>query len=59
MAYLQQRLMNTLMTTNKKYRHKEYGSEAPTLKDFLIVLLVVAVLIALDWVAYFKLGWFH
>jgi hypothetical protein len=35
------------------------GDEAPTLKDFLIVLLVTAILIALSWIAYYKLGWFH
>lgn len=51
--------MHTSMTTNNKYRNKDYGDEVPTFKDFLVVIIVVAVLIALNWIAYFKLGWFH
>lgn len=31
----------------------------PTLKDFLLVLLVFGLLVAFSWIAYFKLGWFH
>jgi hypothetical protein len=43
----------------KNIRSKNYGGEAPTLRDFLVVIIVVAVMIALDWIACFKLGWFH
>jgi hypothetical protein len=35
------------------------GDEAPRLKDFLIVFITVAILIALSWIAYYKFGWFH
>ena len=35
------------------------GDEAPRAKDFLMVLLVFLVLIALSWIAYFKFGWLH
>jgi len=31
----------------------------PTLKDFLIVLGIVALLIAFSWIAWFGFGWFH
>ena len=30
-----------------------------TLKDFLRVIIVVALLIAFSWIAWFKFGWFH
>jgi hypothetical protein len=44
----------------KPDRKKEkLGDEAPELKHFLIVFGVVAVLIALSWISWFKLGWFH
>lgn len=36
-----------------------YGDEEPSAKDFLIVLLVIAVLIAFAWIAYYKFHWFH
>lgn len=35
------------------------GDEAPRLKDFIIVIVVTAILIALSWIAYYKFGWFH
>jgi hypothetical protein len=31
----------------------------PTIKDFLLVVLVFGLLVAFSWIAYFKLGWFH
>jgi hypothetical protein len=47
------------MMKEKNIGLKDYGDEAPTLRDFLVVIIAVAVLIALDWIAYFKMGWFH
>lgn len=34
-------------------------SYQPTVKSFFMVIGVLLLLIALDWLAYFKLGWFH
>ncbi|MGZ8524307.1 MAG: hypothetical protein ACXWV1_07750 [Chitinophagaceae bacterium] len=45
------------MVKNKQYRNS--GDEAPTLKQFLMVILITALLIAFFWVAYNKFGWFH
>ncbi|MES1222245.1 MAG: hypothetical protein ABUT20_42510 [Bacteroidota bacterium] len=45
-----------------KTRHpisNEWGMEAPRLKDFIIVFLVVLILIAFSWITYYKFGWFH
>jgi len=36
-----------------------FGDEAPRLKDFIIVLIIVLIMIAFSWIAYFKFGWFH
>lgn len=47
------------MIKDKNIRSKQYGDEAPRLKDFLIVLFIVAALIAFSWIAYYKFGWFH
>jgi hypothetical protein len=47
------------MLKDKNIRSNLYGDEAPSVKDFLIVLLVVAALIVFAWIAYFKLGWLH
>lgn len=38
---------------------ERYGDEAPTIKHVLIVFAVVAILIALSWLAWHKLHWFH
>jgi hypothetical protein len=46
------------MGKNKRIKNK-YGDEAPTPKEFLMVILVVALLIAFAWIAYYKFGWFH
>jgi len=35
------------------------GDEAPRLKDFIIVIAVVAILLLISWVTYYKLGMFH
>jgi hypothetical protein len=35
------------------------GDEAPSLKDFIIVVVVAVVIIAFFWIAYHKFGWFH
>lgn len=43
----------------KNIRSNYYGDEAPAGKDFLIVLIIVAVLIAIAWVFYYKFGWLH
>jgi hypothetical protein len=47
------------MLKDKNIRPNLYGDEAPGVKDFLIVLLIVAVLIAFAWMAYYKFGWLH
>ncbi len=43
----------------KKEPNSHLGDRTPRLKDFLMVIMAVAVLIAFSWIAYFKLGWFH
>jgi hypothetical protein len=35
------------------------GDEATRWKDFILVVVVVALLIAFSWIAWFKLRWFH
>jgi translation initiation factor 2B subunit (eIF-2B alpha/beta/delta family) len=49
----------TASEKSKAMRRQYSAYEAPTVKEFLWVILVFATLIALSWVAYFKLGWFH
>jgi hypothetical protein len=44
---------------DKNIRSSIYGDEAPGWKDFLIVLIIVAALIAFAWIAYYKFGWLH
>jgi hypothetical protein len=46
--------LNTAMTTNNNRSNKDYGDQTPRLKDFLIVLLALAILIASAWIAYYK-----
>gem|GEM_PF-6803207 len=37
---------------------KQYNKyKPPTLKDFLWVILVFGLIIAISWLAYFKFGW--
>jgi hypothetical protein len=49
---------NTEMAATKiKKQHSAY--EAPSVKEFLWVIIAFAILIALSWIAYFELGWFH
>jgi len=43
----------------KKDDRSKLGDEAPRLKDFLMVLITVAILMSISWIAYFKFGWFH
>lgn len=47
------------MKENKTDKRDRLGDEAPGLKQVIIVLVVVALLIAVSWIAWFKLGWFH
>lgn len=47
------------MTNEKNMEKGKMGDEAPSAKDFLMVLLVILVLIALSWITYFKFGWLH
>ncbi|HMU47918.1 MAG TPA: hypothetical protein PKC72_16215 [Chitinophagaceae bacterium] len=47
------------MTKNKRNKANGYGDEAPRWKDFIIVLGVFLVLMALSWLAYYKLHWFN
>ncbi|HEY0749970.1 MAG TPA: hypothetical protein VGD26_02370 [Chitinophagaceae bacterium] len=42
-----------------KNKPNKLGDEAPTGKDFLVVVLAVAMLIFLSWIAWHTLGWFH
>ena len=46
------------MATDKQ-TDKFYGDEAPTAKNFLMVLVVLIILIVLSWIAYYKLHLFH
>jgi hypothetical protein len=54
---------STQMTVNKMLKNKQstknYGDEASTAKDFLLVLIVLVVLVILSWLAYYKLHLFH
>lgn len=43
----------------KEKQTDKHGNEGPTIKHVLIVLIAVAILIALSWLAWFKLHWFH
>ena len=47
------------MTKTKNIERFKMGDEAPTVKDFLIVIGVLFLLIVFSWIAYFKLGWLH
>lgn len=47
------------MKREKKIQTNFYGDETPSVKDFLMIIAVAMLLIALDWIAYYKLGWFH
>jgi hypothetical protein len=47
------------MIKDKKMPSNYYGDEAPGWKDVLIVLIIVAALMAIAWLGYFKFGWFH
>jgi hypothetical protein len=42
-------------------QHKQRNSkyQPPTIKDFLLVIIVFAALTVLSWIVYHKLGWFH
>lgn len=52
--------MDGLKTHRMKMdKNTHLGDRTPRLKDFLIVILAVAVLIGFSWIAYYKLGWFH
>jgi hypothetical protein len=47
------------MNENKTDKRDKLGDEAPGLKHVIIVFVVLALLIAVSWIAWFKLGWFH
>jgi len=47
---------NNDMTNDQRPR---LGDEAPEWKDIILVIVVVALLIAFSWIAWFKFGWFH
>jgi ABC-type polysaccharide/polyol phosphate export permease len=42
------------MTNDKNIRNNLLDEEAPRVKDFVVVLVVIAVLIVLSWLAYYK-----
>jgi hypothetical protein len=44
---------------NTNDQKQKLGDEAPGWKDILVVLVVVALLIAFAWIAWFKFGWLH
>jgi energy-coupling factor transporter transmembrane protein EcfT len=50
-------MSNSFDNTNDQ--KTKLGDEAPGWKDILVVLVVVALLIAFAWVAWFKFGWLH
>ena len=50
-------MSNSFDNTNDQ--KTKLGDEAPGWKDILVVLVVVALLIALAWIAWFKFGWLH
>ena len=43
----------------KRDEDSKLGDEAPKVKDFVTVLVIVLILIAFSWIAWFKFGWFH
>lgn len=47
------------MTKEKNIGPMKMGDEAPSLKDMLLVFLIILTLIVLSWIVYFKLGWLH
>lgn len=49
--------MTTLKNEGLKKQYSAY--DAPTLKEFLWVIGVFALLAAFSWIAYYKLGRFH
>ena len=47
------------MANEENIKKKYYGDETPRGKDILIPIVVIMVIIALSWIAYFKFGWFQ
>ncbi|WP_157580825.1 hypothetical protein [Segetibacter koreensis] len=47
------------MAQDENIPNNPYGDEAPTWKQLLIVFIIVAILLAFSWTAYYKLGWLH
>ena len=47
------------MKQEKNTEKNYYGDQAPTWKDFLVVIVVFLLITALSWLAYFKFGWLH
>ena len=47
------------MKENKTDKKDRLGDEAPGWKHVIIVIVGLALLIAVSWIAWFKLGWFH
>lgn len=48
--------MDNLAKDGKKRQSSAY---VPTIKNFLLVILVFILLTALSWIAYYKFGWFQ
>jgi hypothetical protein len=42
------------MASKKNIQYGLYGDEAPGLKQFIIVLVIALILMALSWVAYYE-----
>lgn len=49
----------TTPSRGERLKRQYSAYDAPTLKEFLWVIGVFALLMAFSWVAYYKVGWFH
>ena len=59
MAWLVNKRLKIAMQKDKKNLNNRYGDETPSLHDFLMVIVIMAVLIGLAWIIYRKFGWLH
>lgn len=51
---------NKMIYTKKEEGNKRFSDfEAPTLMQFLWVIIVLVLLIVFSWISYNQFGWFH